>query len=367
MPARSVRSLNILIAAGLFAGMSLPALAQGWKPERPVEIIVTCAPGCGPDNVARVMQRILQTNRYFDSPITIQNKAGGGGLIGRTYLKQFEGNGHYLYHSDKGVLASHAIGRSAYTDLTPVAILFGEYIGIAVKADSPIKSGRDLIERLKKDPAAHSIGLPTSVGTTNHQGLASALKIAGVDVRKTRNVSFNSGAQAITALLGGHVDTVPASVGLWGPHMKTGAVRVIAVSSPERLPEFFSGIPTWREQGTNAVVFNWRAIFGPKGMTAAQVAYSGRHLSAFDGYVRVEVRNDHARRHHPIHGCRTHEKTHGRRIPRDQGADGRFGTGEVALRVDHVDKHDGRARVAQPPCLVRAAQGSEIMPASAGE
>lgn len=124
--------------------------------------------------------------------------------MSRTYLKQFEGNGHYLYHGDKGVLGSHALGRSAYTDLTPVAILFGEHIGIAVKADSPIQSGRDLIERLKKNPGEHSVGL-SAIGSVQHQALAVPLKSAGVDIRRMRNVTFNSGAQARAALLGGHV------------------------------------------------------------------------------------------------------------------------------------------------------------------
>jgi putative tricarboxylic transport membrane protein len=270
--AQSLRSLNVLFAAALFAA-SPATPAQGWKPERPVEIIVGCTPGCGPDVVARMMQRVFQIQRYFDTPVTIQNKDGGPGAGVRTYLKQFEGNGHYLYHGDHGVLANLAMGRSAYTDLTPVAILFGEYIGIAVKTDSPIKSGRDLIERLKKDPAAASFGIATSVGNSNHQGVAAALKSAGIDIRKTRNVTFSSGALAITALLGGHIDAVPVSVGSWEPHMKTGAVRVIAVSAAERQPGIFAGIPTWREQGANTVVFNWRAMFGPKGMTAAQVEY----------------------------------------------------------------------------------------------
>jgi putative tricarboxylic transport membrane protein len=269
---RSAARFN-LIAVVLFAAIPLCAPAQSWKPERPVEIIVVCAPGCGPDIMARVMQRTLHTNRYLDVPITIQNKAGGAGRIARTYLNQFEGNGHYLYHNDKGLLVAHAMGRSIYTDLTPIAILFGEYVAIAVKADSPIKSGRDLIERLKKDPAAHSVGLPVTIGSINHLALAGALKVSGIDVRKMRNVSFNSGAQAITALLGGHVDVVPTSVGLWEPHMKSGTVRMIAVSSTERQPGFFSSIPTWREQGVNSTTFMWRAMFGGKGMGAAQVAY----------------------------------------------------------------------------------------------
>ncbi len=273
----NLRGCAAVAMAITVAAMVLPAsaAAQGWKPEQPVEIIVNCAPGCGPDRMARLMHRVFQTSKFVDPPITVQNRTGGGGAVAQTYLNQFEANGHYLFHTGKSVLTTHAMGRSVapYTELTPVANLFGEYIGIAVKADSPIKSGRDLIERLKKDPSAVSFGIATSLGNTNHQGVAGALKAVGVDIRKTRNVVFQSGALAITAMLGGHIDAVPVSVGSWVPHMKTGVVRVIAVSSAERLPGFFAGIPTWREQGANAVVSNWRGVFGAKGMTPAQVAY----------------------------------------------------------------------------------------------
>ena len=215
------------------------------------------------------------TQKFVDTPVSVQNRPGGGGAVAQTYLNQFSGNGHYIFHTGKGVLTNHAMGRvvAPYTELTPIANLFGEYIGVAVKPDSNIKSGRDLIERLRKDPAAVSFGIATSLGNTNHQGFAGALKAAGVDVRKTRNVIFQSGALAITAMLGGHIDVVPVSVGSWVPHLKNNAVRVIAVSSAQRLPGFFSGIPTWREQGANSVVSNWRGVFGPRGMTAAQVAF----------------------------------------------------------------------------------------------
>jgi putative tricarboxylic transport membrane protein len=263
--------------AALVSTLLVPACAwaQGWKPDQPVEIIVNCAPGCGPDRMSRLMQAVFQNQKFVEAALSVQNRTGGGGAVAQTYLNQFAGNGHYLFHTGKSVLTTHAMGRSVapYTELTPIANLFGEYIGVAVKADSPIKSGRDLIERMKKDPAAVSFGIATSIGNTNHQGVAGALKSAGVDIRKARNVVFQSGALAIVAMLGGHIDAVPVSVGSWVPHMKTGAVRVIAVSSAERLPGFFAGIPTWREQGANAVVSNWRGVFGPKGMSAAQVAY----------------------------------------------------------------------------------------------
>ena len=251
------------------------AHAQNWKPDAPVEVIVICAPGCGPDKTARMMQRVFQQGRYVDAPLTVTNKPGGGGAVAQAYLNNFEGNGHYLLQTGKSVLTTHAMGRTVapYTEITPITHMFGEYIGIAVKADSPIKSGRDLIERLRKDPTSASFGIATSLGNTNHQGAAGALKAAGVDIKKLRNVVFQSGAQAITAMLGGHIDVVPVSIGSWISHMKAGAVRVIAVSAPQRLPDAFAGVPTWREQGADLVVSNWRGIFGPRRMTPAQVAF----------------------------------------------------------------------------------------------
>lgn len=264
-----------LAAAAALVAASVGAQAQAWKPDQTVELVVTCAPGCGPDRMVRFMQRTFQTRKLVDPATAIVTKAGGGGAVAHVYLNQFPTSGHHIIHTGKIVVASHAMGRtvSSFTQLTPIANLFGEYIAVAVRTESPIVSGRDLIARLKKDPAALSFGIATTPGGTNHQAVAGPLKAAGVDIRKMRNVIFNSGALAITAMLGGHVDAVPVSIGSWVPHMKAGRVRVIAVSSAERLPGFFADVPTWREQGADSVVSNWRAIFGPKNMGAPQVAY----------------------------------------------------------------------------------------------
>ena len=83
----------------------------------------------------------------------------------------------------------------------------------------------------------------------------------------------SSGANAITALLGGHVQVVPASVGLWVGPTKAGQARLIAVSAPKRMGGEFADVPTWREQGVDAVVSVWRMITAPPGLTPAQIAY----------------------------------------------------------------------------------------------
>jgi hypothetical protein len=109
-----VRKLYMLLAIVCCAGMPLSAQAQGWKPDRPVELIVDCTPGCGPDSMVRLMQRVFQANRFLGTAVTVQNKTGG--TLARTYLNQFTANGHYLYHGGDGVLRAHAVGRGNYTD-----------------------------------------------------------------------------------------------------------------------------------------------------------------------------------------------------------------------------------------------------------
>lgn len=266
--------------AGVLAGFTLAlagtvAQAQAWQPDRNVEIVINTAPGSGQDVTGRLIQSILQERKLVTAPITINNKPGGGGIIAYTHLQSQSGNGHFISIASKSLLTNHISGRAplTYSNLTPLAILFDEYITVAVKADSPIKSGRELIDRLKRDPGALSFGVATSLGNPNHQGIAMALKVSGIDLRKTRTPVFQSGGQALTALLGGHVDAVPGSVGLMRKHLEAGSIRVIAIAAPQRLGGIFANVPTWREQGADAIVSNWRGLIGPPGMTASQIVY----------------------------------------------------------------------------------------------
>ena len=254
---------------------SAHAATTQWKPEQTVELVVGSAPGSGPDRNARFIQSTLQKLKFFDAPISVVNRAGAGSAISGLYVSKFEGNGHYVLLSGKALVVSDIMGRLPfqYTDLTPITHLMDEYIGIAVKADSPIRSGRDLLDRLRKDPAAHSVAVATALGNANHQAVAAAMKASGIDPRKARTVIFNSGGAAMTALLGGHIDVVPVSVGLLVAEQQAGRIRVIAVTSPQRLAGAYAQVPTWREQGADAVVSVWRAAFGPKNMTAAQLSF----------------------------------------------------------------------------------------------
>jgi len=274
------RVVMTTLVAVLAAGT---AQAQtNWKPEKAVELIAMNAPGGGSDRTLRIMASIMQERRHLEVPVNVVNKPGGGGSIAYAYLNQHPGDGHYLQLASKSLLTNHIAGRGpSYTEFTPVAFLFGEYVSVTVKPDSPLKSGKDMIERLKKDPGALSFGIATSLGNPNHQGIANALKAAGVDIKKLRTVIFPSGGAASTAMLGGHVDVVPITAAFAASMARQGQVRLLAVAAPARLPDVLAEVPTWREQGYDAVVSNWRGMVGPKGMSPAQIAYWEQALLRF--------------------------------------------------------------------------------------
>ncbi|HKA45571.1 MAG TPA: tripartite tricarboxylate transporter substrate binding protein [Burkholderiales bacterium] len=249
--------------------------AADWKPDKRVEIIVPSGPGGGNDRIARLVHKLAQESRLVDPVMAVVNKPGGGATIGYAYLNQHPGDGHYLAITSVTLLADYLTGRAtvSHADTTPVAQLFTEYVGIAVRLDSRFKTGNDLLGALKSDAASVSAAIATSLGNHNHVALGLVTRAAGGDPRKPRIAVFNSGSESVTAVLGGHVDLVviPAATAL--PHVQAGRIRYLGVTSPRRLDGVMADVPTWRELGANAVVSNWRVMLGPKSMTPPQVAY----------------------------------------------------------------------------------------------
>ncbi len=262
-----------------------PAAAQStWKPERAVEIILGSAAGNSPDQMARMIQKIWQDKRSVEVASTVVNKPGGGNTVAWNYLNQKTGDGHLLMIANYNLSAGHLTGTTTYSyrDFTPICILFHEYVTFAVKADSPIKNGRDLVERLAKNPAAASFALSSVLGGANHIAAGQVLKTAGVDVKKIRTVVFDSAGKAMTAMLGGHVDVVVSSASVPVSQYKAGAVRVIAITAPRRVAGAYADVPTWREQGADTVFSNYRGVIAPKGLSDGQIAYWERAFSAVD-------------------------------------------------------------------------------------
>jgi len=268
-------------------GLALPVLAcveaaaqTDWRPTRMVELVVQAGAGGASDRAARMIQKVMQDRRLIDTQLTVNNKAGGGGAIAYNYLNQHAGDAHYLLMSSGTLITANAVGQTPFqhTDFSPLAILCTEYSAFVVRADSPLKDGKTLLARLVSSPQDVRIAVSPGLGNANHITIAMAVKAAGGDVKRLKIAVFASSAETVTAVLGGHVDLAvsPASPVL--PHLPTGAVRVVAVSSDKRLPGALAGTPTWRELGVNAVYGNWRGVLGPKGLSNAQVTYWGHVL-----------------------------------------------------------------------------------------
>lgn len=265
----------------LWSSTSASGAAPIWKPQDNVEVIVGAGPGGGNDNVARQLQRIMQERRLVETPSTVVNKTGGGGTIAYTYLNQRRGNAHYIALASNTLITNHITGISPinYSDFTPLAILINEYISLVVRAESPLKTGHDLIAKLKVDPASVVFGISTSLGNINHIAVAVVARVSGIDVKKLRVVVFDSSASSVAAVLGGHVDVVAGPPSISASHIEAGKLRVIGITSPQRLRGKLANQPTWREQGVDAVVVNWRGVLGAGGIGAAQIAYWDETLS----------------------------------------------------------------------------------------
>ncbi len=267
--------VSLLVLAISLTAPAAFSQTGAWKPARNVEIVVGVGPGGGIDRTARLIQKILQDERLIDVTATVVNKPGGGSTIAQAYLNQRKGDAHVWEISATSLLTNHITGKSAFghKDFTPVAMLSDEFIGFLVRQDSPLKSGKDLLAVLKSDPESLPIGIATAAGNTNHIAAGLAAKAAGGDVRKLKVVVFGSGGESMTALLGGHVGVVATPAANSIPHLQAGRMRVLAIAAPARLEGALATVPTWREQGADIVVANWRPVVGPKGWSAQQVAY----------------------------------------------------------------------------------------------
>lgn len=272
-PIKHARCCAALLLAVWHAGAT-HAQAPVWEPKRNVEIVVPTGPGGGNDKAARTLQRILQARNLVSVPVNVLNKPGGGGAVAFTYLNQQPGDARYVSVIPVTLLTNHITGRNAftYTDFTPIAQLYSEYIAFAVPADSPL-DGKQLVARLRQDPTSVAFGFASSAGNQNHITIAMVAKAAGADVKKLKTVVFGSGGQAITALLGGHIDVSSSGASGSLPHHQGGRARIIAVAAPARLPGPLADVPTWKELGLNVVFSSWRSMIGPKGLTDAQIGY----------------------------------------------------------------------------------------------
>lgn len=256
-----------VLSLAVLTALTPLAAAQGLGNLR---IMAPASPGGGWDQTSRALQTVLQ-NEDIAKPVQVFNVPGAGGTIGLAQLYNAKGDGSLMM--TMGLVMVGAIQtNSSRVDLsrvTPIARLTGEYEVVVVPASSPYKTMGDLATAWKANPGGVAFA-GGSAGGTDHMLVGLLAKAAGVDPRRMNYVPFSGGGETLAAVLGNQVAAGVAGYGEFEAQIKAGKLRAIGISAPKRQPGIAA--PTFKEQGLNVELANWRGIVAPPGISAEQKA-----------------------------------------------------------------------------------------------
>jgi putative tricarboxylic transport membrane protein len=246
--------------------------AQGFKPTRPVEVVVHTGPGGGNDVLARAIAVMVEKEKLLPVRMQVVNKPGGNGNVAMAYAAEKKGDPNMIVFFTANMVTSYltsAEARFTIRDLTPIARLVLEPAVIAVKSDAPYKTLADFIEAAKKNPGQ----LKQSGGSiTSRDNVVRQLLQKSTGARWAY-ISFPGGGERIAALLGGHVNLMVIEPEEAGEHIRAGNMRVLAQVSEKRLAAF-PNVPTLKEAGFDVpVVPQIRGVVAPPGIPKENVAY----------------------------------------------------------------------------------------------
>jgi putative tricarboxylic transport membrane protein len=258
-----------LISALVFASIGIAA--AGWTPSKPVEFVVQAAPGGGSDIMARTIASIVEVEKLSPVPFVVVNKPGGGSVVGTTYVTQQRANPHVLatYHSGNLVAPITAgLEAAMVKNLTVIAVVGVDEQLLVVRADSPFKSIKEIVAEAKKRPGAITVA---GTATGQDDQICNRLFERAAEI-KLRYLPVNSGGEAMTALLGGHVDLIWANPSEFAPQLDAKQVRPLGVAREERLP-YMANIPTFKEEGYSVTWKMFRGIVTPAGISQEAIGY----------------------------------------------------------------------------------------------
>ena len=256
-----LKSMAALAAAG-----SLPLTARA---SANLKMMIPANPGGGWDGTGRALGKALQDAGVAAS-ITYDNKGGAAGAIGLAqFVNSAKGDGNAMMVMGAVMLGGIITGKPPVnlSQATPIARLTSEYNVFVLPANSPLKSMKDVVEQLKKDPGSVKWG-GGSRGSTEHIAAAMLAREVGVDPAKINYVAFRGGGEAVAAILGGNVTVGGSGYSEFQQYIDSGKMKAIAVTSAARLKGI--DVPTMKEQGYNVEIGNWRGVYGGPGITAEQ-------------------------------------------------------------------------------------------------
>ena len=273
------KRFGIFLAAGIGLGM---LASQSWAqtfPTQPVRIISPFPAGSGPDVIARIVGEKL--NASWKQSVIVDSRPGANGFLAATAVKQAAPTGYDLLMADVGHLS---ISPSLFkklpydpkADFVPVGLLYRTSFFIAVGANSPYRTAKDLISAAAAAPGKLSYG-SNSVGGPLHLGAAQLEAATGT---KMLHVPYKEISQLYAAVSTGEVDWAMASIASAGPLLKAGKIRFIAVADDARAASM-PNVPTLEESGgpKSVKARTWVGLLAPKGTPAAVVTALNKGLN----------------------------------------------------------------------------------------
>ncbi len=259
---RLMRAAGVLsLAIGLFS--STQVWAQSY-PQKPIKLIVPLAAGSAVDNAARIVMQKVAAN--MGAAIAIENQAGAAGLIGADRVAKSAPDGYTLGGFNDSIMTmlpnlQAKMPWDILKDFEPISLVATVEWGVVVPSDSPIKTAADLIAAAKKSPGQLNYG---SGGNGSPQHIAMALFASQAGVQLT-HVPYKGATQAAVGVAGHEVQVAFQGIATVSSLIKAGKLRLIAVTTPKRLPQF-PDVPTVSESGLSGFEFNsWFAMMAPAG------------------------------------------------------------------------------------------------------
>ena len=256
------RSLNQALLATA-ATLAVPASAQQLKS---LKITAPAGPGGGYDQLARTLQEVLMAEKLVAS-VQVINVPGAGGTVGLAGFANSKERDPALLVAGLGLVGATFINKAPVTleQVAPLARLQGEYQPLFVAANSPIKTVKDLLAKFAENPGSVSWG-GFAPGSPDHLLSGLVVKAGGGDVKKMNYVPVGTGGEMLPLVISGKVTVATGGLNEVAGQLKTGRLRAIGISSPERLPGV--DIPTFKEQGVDATLVNWRGLMAPPNIAA---------------------------------------------------------------------------------------------------
>lgn len=269
-----------LLASAALAVSGLSARAQALKS---LKITAPAGPGGGYDQLARAIQEVLVGDKLATG-VQVVNVPGAGGTVGLAGFVNARDRDPALLVAGLGLVGAVNVNKApvSLTQTTPLARLQGEYQPLFVAANSPIRTVADLMTKFKENPGSVSWG-GFALGSPDHILSGLVVQASGGDVKKMNYIPIGTGGEMLPLVMGGKVTVATGGLNEVAGQFAAGKLRPIGLSSPERLPGV--DIPTFREQGVDATLVNWRGL-----MAAPTV--SAEDKAALEAAIAQMVRSD---------------------------------------------------------------------------